>query len=161
MLAIQRPMALFSPSPAFSGRSNHSRNPSAPVVVRPTHTPGLLSLSKPAQQPANRQQQTQPYARAPRSATKGKQQRSSQPAPVQSRPVEDLKKSSEAKPRTDSSSPKAPKSVTAVPPSEKSIRGRQASKPAAKDKADRRYTAAPTSVPLLSQTSTKKLHVYF
>ncbi|KAF7797337.1 hypothetical protein EIP86_008532 [Pleurotus ostreatoroseus] len=145
MLAVQRPAALF-PAPAFSARPSHSRNPSAPVVVRPTHTPGLLSLSKPAQQHPPRSQQAQQYARAPRSSTRAKAQRAvQQAAPAQSRPTEDSKKASELKARTDDSSPKAPKSATAVPPSEKSLRGRQPSKPAAKDKADRRSPSPVTS----------------
>ncbi|PSR99316.1 hypothetical protein PHLCEN_2v4175 [Hermanssonia centrifuga] len=139
MIALQKPAAFFSQPQAYFHRPSHSRNPSAPVVIRPTHTPGLLSLSKPAQQPSPRPQQVQQYARAPRSAPKGKQQRSPQPASAQPQPVEDSKKPSPYMVQADLALEKAAKSVTAVPASDRSARGRQSTKPAAKDKADRRY----------------------
>ncbi|KAL6306313.1 hypothetical protein BKA93DRAFT_152027 [Sparassis latifolia] len=116
MLAVQRPPSHFFSS--VVSRPNHCRHPSAPVVVRPTHTPGLLSLSKPPPRP---QQSQQP-----------RQQRSS--------PKEDAKKAVSA-PKTDTPSEK-PKPVTATTSTpDKSARGRQS----AKDKAHQRNTSLSTS----------------
>ncbi|KAI0073785.1 hypothetical protein K474DRAFT_1710430 [Panus rudis PR-1116 ss-1] len=130
MIAIQKPVnALFA---APQHRSSHCRHPSAPVVVRPTHTPGLLSLSKPAQPTVQRSTQTQHNARAPKAAPKSKNSKSTQqPAPA-SHSVE--KPTAAAKPRFDSD-----KAKTAS--ADKSARGRQSSKPASKDKADRRSSS--------------------
>jgi len=43
MMLVQKPQSIFPISPA----QTHRRVPSAPVVVQPTRTPGLLTLSKP------------------------------------------------------------------------------------------------------------------
>ncbi|KAI0676295.1 hypothetical protein C8Q78DRAFT_961811 [Trametes maxima] len=84
MIAIQKPPTMFA-SPAL--RPTHCRHPSAPVVVRPSHTPGVLNIAKPAHVvPRVQLSQTQP--RAPRSSPKGKPQRSPQPAPAQVAAVE-------------------------------------------------------------------------
>lgn len=136
MLAVQKPVALFS-SPSAHYRPSHGRHPSAPVVIRSTQTPGLLSLSKPAQPSPQRQQQAQPHARAPRSTPKGKQNRSPQPAPAQAQPAEDVKKPIPSKPRSASPSDKTSKPLKAQS-SDKPPRGRQSAKPPSKEKADRR-----------------------
>lgn len=137
MLAVQKPVALFSSPQAHLHRPSHSRHPSAPVVIRPTQTPGLLSLSKPAQ-PQQRQQQPQQHARAPRSSPKGKQQRSPQPAPAQAQAVEDGKKAKASRARAVSPSDKSSKPANA-PSAEKSPRGRQSAKSSSpKEKADKR-----------------------
>ena len=112
MIAVQKPPAMFSP-PAF--RPAHARHPSAPVVVRPSHTPGMLNIAKPVQS-APRPQHSQAQARAPRASPKSKpQQRSPQPAQAQAVPVERTKAltSSPAKAEQPSTSP------------EKSTRGRR------------------------------------
>ncbi|KIP06803.1 hypothetical protein PHLGIDRAFT_128059 [Phlebiopsis gigantea 11061_1 CR5-6] len=135
MLAVQKPVALFS-SPSAHYRPSHSRHPSAPVLIRPTQTPGLLSLSKPVQPSPQRQQQAQQYGRAPRSSPKGKQNRSPQPAPAQALPVEDPKKPKASKLQPASPSDKSSK-PSAVQTPEKPPRGRQSAKQAFKAKADR------------------------
>ncbi|TBU34363.1 hypothetical protein BD311DRAFT_747614 [Dichomitus squalens] len=77
---------MFS-SPIF--RPTHARHPSAPVVVRPSHTPGVLNISKPPSQSAPRPQLAQAQPRAPRASPKSKpQQRSLQPTQTQAAPVE-------------------------------------------------------------------------
>ena len=88
MIAVQKPPSLF-PSPAF--RPMHARHPSAPVVVRPSHTPGVLNIAKPAQ-PTPRPQHAQAQPRAPRASPKSKpQQRSPQPSHAQAATVEKTK----------------------------------------------------------------------
>ncbi|KAH9478466.1 hypothetical protein JR316_0008921 [Psilocybe cubensis] len=52
MMLVHKPQNIVLPSPASF---THRRHPSAPVVVQPTRTPGLLSLSKPAKQSPHRQ----------------------------------------------------------------------------------------------------------
>lgn len=138
MIAIQKPPAFFAPSPAHMHRPNHSRYPSAPVVIRPSHTPGLLVLAKPAQEQPPKQQQAQQYQRAPRQSTRGKNQRSPQPASAQPSPVEDDKKPSPIKQRVATFTDKAAKSATTVASPEKSARGRQSSKQGSKDTTDSR-----------------------
>ncbi|KAJ7598790.1 hypothetical protein C8J56DRAFT_769379 [Mycena floridula] len=58
MILIHKQQPHFQPNSTFS----HRRLPSAPpsVVVQPTRTPGLLSLSKPAQRPQLQQQRARP-----------------------------------------------------------------------------------------------------
>ncbi|KAI0090439.1 hypothetical protein BDY19DRAFT_940195 [Irpex rosettiformis] len=138
MLAVQKPPVFFPSTPAHMHRQVHARHPSAPVVIRSTHTPGLLTISKPVQLPAKQQQHTQQHTRAPKQPSKGKTQRSPQPAPAQAQPVEDDNKSPQPKHRPAAVSDKVAKSGTSAPSSEKSPRGRQPNKPAAKDKATRR-----------------------
>ena len=87
MIAVQKPPSLFA-SPAF--RPMHARHPSAPVVVRPSHTPGVLNLSKPAH-PSPRPQHVQAQPRAPRASPKSKPQRSPQPSHAQAAAVEKTK----------------------------------------------------------------------
>ncbi|KAI0701049.1 hypothetical protein BC835DRAFT_295078 [Cytidiella melzeri] len=136
MLAVQKPPTFFPSTPAYMHRPTHARHPSAPVLIRPTHTPGLLSISKPVQQPA-KQQHPQHHSRAPKQSAKGKNQRSHQSAPAHTPSVEDDKKSPQPKPRFPPLTDKAAKSGTSAPSSEKPPRGRQPGKSAAKDKADR------------------------
>ncbi|KAK7681477.1 hypothetical protein QCA50_015569 [Cerrena zonata] len=115
MIAVQSPInALHRPS--------HGRHPSAPVVVRPTHTPGLLSLSKPAYPAPSRPQQPQSYPRAQRTSPP---KRNNRPA-VQQAQQQSAEKS-------------APKAQTTASP-DRPPRGRQ-NKPAAVDKADKRSTS--------------------
>ncbi|GJE85276.1 hypothetical protein PsYK624_013550 [Phanerochaete sordida] len=130
MLAVQKPVTLFSSPQGHFPRPSHSRLPSAPVVIRSTQTPGLLSLSKPAQQHQSRPQ-SQSGARAARSP-KGKQQRPPQPAPAQAQSVEEGKKAKASKPRTAGSDDDSSKPAVASP--EKSPRGRRSAKAASKDK---------------------------
>lgn len=145
MLAVQKPPVFFPSAPAHMHRPTHARHPSAPVVIRSTHTPGLLTISKPIQQPARPQQHAQQHTRAPKQPSKGKSQRSPQPAPAQAHPVEDDKKSPQPKQRSAAVSDKVVKSGTSAPSSEKSPRGRQPGKPASKDKATRRSVSVPAS----------------
>ncbi|KAI0355893.1 hypothetical protein OH77DRAFT_1401777 [Trametes cingulata] len=114
MIAVQKPPTMFV-SPAL--RPTHSRHPSAPVVVRPSHTPGVLNIAKPAQ-PSPRAQHAQAQPRAPRSPPKAKQQRSPQPAPAQAASVE--------KPKTSTTSPSKAEQPSAA--GDKSTRGRKQSK---------------------------------
>ena len=115
MIAVQKPPALFA-SPAF--RPMHSRHPSAPVVVRPSHTPGVLNLSKPAQ-PSPRPQHVQPQPRAPRASPKNKpQQRSPQPSHAQAAAPEKTKSPASSPAKADQ-----PPSTT-----DKSPRGRKQNK---------------------------------
>ncbi|CAL1699155.1 unnamed protein product [Somion occarium] len=130
MIAIQKPVnALFSTPQAY--RPTHGRHPSAPVVVRPTHTPGLLSLSKPANVASSRPQLAQAQPRAHKSSTPKKANRPPQ-APQATLSVQESKKSS---------APKSDKTqITSASP-ERSARGRQ-NKPAPIDnKADKRSTS--------------------
>ncbi|TFK86206.1 hypothetical protein K466DRAFT_493282 [Polyporus arcularius HHB13444] len=131
MIAVQKPPSMFSP-PAF--RTAHARHPSGPVVVRPSHTPGVLNLAKPVQS-APRPQPTHVQPRAPRASPKGKpQQRTPQPAPAQAAVVEKTKapSSAPAKAEQPSTSP------------EKSPRGRKQHKQS-KD-AGRRTSVSPSDV---------------
>ena len=115
MIAVQKPPSLFS-SPAF--RPIHARHPSAPVVVRPSHTPGVLNLSKPAQ-PSPRPQHVQPQPRAPRASPKNKpQQRSPQPSHAQAAAPEKTKSPASSPAKADQ-----PPSTT-----DKSPRGRKQNK---------------------------------
>lgn len=89
MIAVQKPPSFFSP-PAF--RPMHVRHPSAPVVVRPSLTPGVLNIAKPVHTVPRAQQPSQAQPRAPRAFTKCKpQQRSPQPAHAQAVSVEKTK----------------------------------------------------------------------
>ncbi|PPQ66523.1 hypothetical protein CVT26_009496 [Gymnopilus dilepis] len=68
MMLVQKPqpVSLSSPAPY-----THRRHPSAPVVVRPTPTPGLLSVTKPAARPSpQRQAPSSQHRREPRSHSK-------------------------------------------------------------------------------------------
>ncbi|KDQ58387.1 hypothetical protein JAAARDRAFT_57326 [Jaapia argillacea MUCL 33604] len=96
LLVQQRPQFL---SMATSANLSHRRNPSAPpaVLVQPTKTPGLLTLSKPPRSnpPRQHQQQRQqtPQQRLPRGkGPSGNNQRSPQPARAQAQPVDEEKK---------------------------------------------------------------------
>ncbi|RPD61522.1 hypothetical protein L226DRAFT_575631 [Lentinus tigrinus ALCF2SS1-7] len=124
-------MNMFS-SPAF--RPAHARHPSAPVVVRPSHTPGVFNIAKPVQS-APRPQHTQAQARAPRVSPKSKpQQRSPQLAQAQAASVERTK--------APTSSPSKVEQSTTSP--EKSTRGRKQHKQS-KD-AGRRTSVSPSDV---------------
>ena len=102
MIAIQKPPSMFS-SPVF--RPIHTRHPSAPVVVRPSHTPGVLNVSKPAQQLAPRPQPIHAQPRAPRVSPKSKpQQRSPQLSHAQAAPVEKAKALATSPAKADQSS---------------------------------------------------------
>ncbi|OSX61189.1 hypothetical protein POSPLADRAFT_1058119 [Postia placenta MAD-698-R-SB12] len=136
MLAIQKPPPQMFAAPLF--RPTHARAPSAPVVVRPTHTPGLLSLSKPLQsvprshvvqqsQPRQQQQQRTPPRGKP-------QQRSPQPTHALAQSSEDAKKPASLVPKVNSATSdkaleKAGEHSSGVL-ADKPLRGRQASKAA-------------------------------
>ncbi|KAF7986354.1 hypothetical protein HWV62_35358 [Athelia sp. TMB] len=79
-MLVQRPPSFPS---SVTHNVHHRRNPSAPVVVQPTRTPGLLSLSlaKPTQ-PRQPQQQQRPN-RSPRSKPAAPHNRSPKPAPAE------------------------------------------------------------------------------
>jgi len=128
-------------------RPSHSRNPSAPVVVRPTHTPGLLSLSKPAQ-PVVRPQTAHQQQRQPRSSPRGKlQQKSPQLTQAQAQPSEEAKKTSSPMSKSDNAvSEKTNIQLNAVASPDKPPRGRQAGK-LAKEKAQRRSASSSSRVP--------------
>ncbi|OBZ67843.1 hypothetical protein A0H81_12327 [Grifola frondosa] len=139
MIAVQKPpLPLFS-APTF--RQSHSRHPSAPVVVRPTHTPGVLSLSKPL--PQRLQQPPQPQ-RSPRVPKSKPQQRSPRPVPAQAASVE--KPAPVNTQKVVGASPEEAKLQPAlvIPNPDRSTRGRQQSK-LAKDKADRRSISVSSS----------------
>lgn len=106
MIAVQKPPTMFTP-PAL--RPTHSRHPSAPVVVRPSHTPGVLNIAKPAQS-CPRPQQLQAQPRAPRASPK-KQQRSPQPIHAQAASVEASKAPTTSPAKADQSSPAGDKST--------------------------------------------------
>ncbi|OJT07577.1 hypothetical protein TRAPUB_1600 [Trametes pubescens] len=97
---------MFTP-PAL--RPTHSRHPSAPVVVRPSHTPGVFNIAKPAQS-CPRPQQLQAQPRAPRASPK-KQQRSPQPIHAQAASVEASKAPTTSPAKADQSSPAGDKST--------------------------------------------------
>ncbi|KIM47077.1 hypothetical protein M413DRAFT_269070 [Hebeloma cylindrosporum] len=65
MMLVQKPQSIFPISPAHT----HRRAPSAPVVVQPTRTPGLLTLSKPPRSSAKAHLPSQ-QRHAAKSATK-------------------------------------------------------------------------------------------
>ncbi|CCM03304.1 uncharacterized protein FIBRA_05432 [Fibroporia radiculosa] len=152
MIAVQKPPPQFFAAPLL--RPSHSRHPSAPVVVRPTHTPGLLSLSKPSQ--PNARPQTANHQRQHRSSPRGKpQQKSPQPtqAIAQVQPVEDAKKSTPLVPRNENITSEKPKIQPTAPAptvSDKSVRGRQTNKPS-KDKAQRRSASSTSRAPARRQ----------
>ncbi|KAK7047425.1 hypothetical protein VNI00_006656 [Paramarasmius palmivorus] len=75
MILVQKP-----PSFATAPYHVHRRNPSAPpVVVQPTRTPGLLSLSKPIQQHQQQpRQRTSPRSKQPAAKTSPRQQQQQQ-----------------------------------------------------------------------------------
>ena len=123
MILTQKPVTHFHPAMG----SAHRRHPSAPTMVQvhPTHTPGLLSLSKPLNTTTGRPAQRQPRTPKPRHAHAA--QRSS-PAPEHAQAVAVL--------------PAAPadkeKQAPAAPSPEKPTRGRHQTK-ANKDKTSRRF----------------------
>ncbi|EGO03924.1 hypothetical protein SERLA73DRAFT_84131 [Serpula lacrymans var. lacrymans S7.3] len=85
MMLVQKP-----PQLPFSPPSAHRRHPSAPpaVVVQPTRTPGILSLSKPLRPTPPRQlhqQQPQKQVRSPKPKPATPQHRS--PRPAQAEPT--------------------------------------------------------------------------
>ncbi|KAI8972811.1 hypothetical protein BD414DRAFT_499440 [Trametes punicea] len=115
MIAVQKPPSMFS-SPTL--RPTHSRHPSAPVVVRPSHTPGVLNVTKPAH-PSPRPQHTQAQPRASRASPKAKQlQRSPQPTHAQAATGD--------KPKASATSPV--KADQPPPAGDKPNRGRKHSK---------------------------------
>ncbi|KAJ3498107.1 hypothetical protein NLJ89_g10263 [Agrocybe chaxingu] len=69
MLLVHKPHSALLPSPV---PFTHRRHPSAPVVVQPTRTPGLLTLSKPVrpspsrQLPSQQRQNARPIPKAPK-----------------------------------------------------------------------------------------------
>ena len=116
MIAVQKPPSMFS-SPVF--RPIHARHPSAPVVVRPSHTPGVLNIAKPLQQVAPRPQPILAQPRAPRASPKSKpQQRSPQPSHALAAPVENVKA-----PTTSPAKVDQPSTTT-----DKPVRGRKQNK---------------------------------
>ncbi|KAH9932898.1 uncharacterized protein B0H18DRAFT_1083138 [Fomitopsis serialis] len=143
MLAVHKPLPAHFAPPLF--RPTHSRHPTAPVVIKPTHTPGLLSLSKPTQ-PAARPQSTHQRDRQARSSPRGKKTPPAQQAPVHTSAVEDSKPlGSPAK--ADGAAPdKAKVQSGPAAAADKSTRGRQPSKPA-KDKAQRRSVSSCSRLP--------------
>ncbi|KAH8102983.1 hypothetical protein BXZ70DRAFT_764705 [Cristinia sonorae] len=132
MIAIQKPVNPLSTMP-YHHRPSHARHPSAPVVVRPTHVPGLLSLSKPVNPPQPRQQ---PQPRPPRTSPKGKAQRTNQKQEAD-QPKQPAPKRSEAD--------KLPTTTTAPAATpDKSARGRQPKQASNDQSAGRRSTSLST-----------------
>ncbi|KAI0631289.1 hypothetical protein C8Q77DRAFT_199577 [Trametes polyzona] len=107
MIAVQKPPTMFTP-PAL--RPTHSRHPSAPVVVRPSHTPGVLNIAKPTQS-CPRPQHVQAQPRASRASPKARPQRSPQPTHAQAAAVEASKASTIPPSKVDQSSPAGDKST--------------------------------------------------
>lgn len=141
MIAVQKPPSMFS-SPAL--RPTHSRHPSAPVVVRPSHTPGVLNISK-AAQPFPRPQHVQAQPRASRASPKAKvQQRSPQPSPAQTASVEKPKPSTTSPAKADQPSPVG----------DKSSRGRKQSK---QPKDARRRSVSGSNLPFSAHRLTVEL----
>ncbi|KAI0064275.1 hypothetical protein BV25DRAFT_1837053 [Artomyces pyxidatus] len=139
MIMVQKPIHLQLSSP-----TSHRRHPSAPpaVLIQSTRTPGLLSLSKPAQSTPPRPQQHQQQQRIPRPAQKGKSasavnHRSPQPAHAQAQPVDDAKKPAG---RKDDVVAQSAASASPSPAPEKAPRGRQNLKPT-KEKSTTRSTS--------------------
>ncbi|KAI0322936.1 hypothetical protein OF83DRAFT_275009 [Amylostereum chailletii] len=136
MIMVQKPVHLLS-SPVV----RHRRLPSAPpaVLIQPTRTPGLLSLSKPAQPLAPRSQQRQQQQRTPRpqkSRGANPNPRSPQPSKPQSQPAEpsDEASSKVTTAVATSDAPLAPKAKAQTSaPTDNSPRGRQNGK-ASKDR---------------------------
>lgn len=111
-MLVQRPPSFPS---SVAHNVHHRRNPSAPVVVQPTRTPGLLSLSlaKPTQ-PRQPQQQQRPN-RSPRSKPAAPHNRSPKPAPAEAQSSDKTQQQPPAAPTPDkhvrvpSNAPKAGK----------------------------------------------------
>lgn len=126
MMLVQKPPNLPT---TMHNHHYHRRFPSAPVVVHPTRTPGLLSLSLPPKPASTRQQQhqSQQRHRSPKSKPAGPHNRSPQPTPAEPQQNEaETSKKAQQQP-TPASSP------------DKHVRGRQQQKPVAvKDKIARR-----------------------
>jgi hypothetical protein len=123
-------MMLVQKAPNFptslpSTHNHHRRHPSAPVVVHPTRTPGLLSLSMAKPTPSRHLQQQQRSNRTPKTKPAG---RSPKPTHAEAQQVNEAGTPGKAQQPTSGSSP------------DKHVRGRQQahSKPAAKDKISRR-----------------------
>ncbi|KAH9836189.1 uncharacterized protein C8Q71DRAFT_70690 [Rhodofomes roseus] len=142
MLAVHKPPPAHFAPPLF--RPTHSRHSTAPVVIKPTHTPGLLSLSKPTQ-PALRPQSVQ-RERQVRSSPRGKKSTPAQQAPALAPAVEDSKPSSTPAKADGAAADKAKVQSGPAPAADKSTRGRQPSKPA-KDKAQRRSASSCSRIP--------------
>ncbi|KAI9441248.1 hypothetical protein H4582DRAFT_1360595 [Lactarius indigo] len=134
MMMVQKPVHLLSTP------THHRRHPSAPptVLVQPTRIPGLLSLSKPPSvtPPRSNQHQTH-HNRHPRSTHSNKPKpastaRQSLPPPTA---VQPLFSDDSSNPPLVAHLPAKPQAfpVTPSPSQEKSLRGRQSSKPS-KDK---------------------------
>ncbi|KAH9941863.1 uncharacterized protein BXZ73DRAFT_75035 [Epithele typhae] len=154
MIAVQKPPSMFS-SPAF--RPAHARLTSVPVVVRPSHVPGVLNLSKPVQF-SPRPQHAQPQSRAPRVSPKNKpQQRSpqlsrAQPAPVEkSQPAPlSLAKVEQPTPTSDSS-PRGRKQHK-----NRKDSGRRGASVSPSDVAARRHAHQPSPTPVRTPSPSQK-----
>ena len=133
MIMVQKPIHLLS-----SPSTYHRRHPSAPpaVLVQPTRTPGLLSLSKPPSVTPPRSQQQQQihhnhHNRQPRSThsktkpTGTARQSPPSPTAAQPQPSEDLNKLAPST-RPTTKSQVVPGILSPTP--EKPPRGRQSSK---------------------------------
>lgn len=147
MILVQKqPQALL---PTMSNIAHsHRRHPSAPpaVIVQPTKTPGLLSLSKPARPstPRSHVQPSRQQRAAPRAkATLSQAQRS--PAQAKHQPKDaDKKPAGLVKPASDAvAAPNAQFKAAALQTPDKNSRGRSHAKPP-KDKGSRRSASQST-----------------
>ncbi|KZT69173.1 hypothetical protein DAEQUDRAFT_765712 [Daedalea quercina L-15889] len=144
MLAVHKPPPAHFAPPLF--RPTHSRHPTAPVVIKPTLTPGLLSLSKPTPPQALRPQPGNQRERQVRSSPRGKKSSPAQQAPARAQAVEDSKPLGSPAKADGAPADKAKVQSGPIAAVDKSTRGRQPSK-FAKDKAQRRSVSSCSRLP--------------
>ncbi|OSD05195.1 hypothetical protein PYCCODRAFT_1296900 [Trametes coccinea BRFM310] len=153
MIAVQKPPSMFS-SPML--RPTHSRNPSAPVVVRPSHTPGVLNIAK-AANPSPRPQHVQAQPRSSRASPKAKQQqRSPQPQPAQPASVEKPKASTTSPAKADQPSPAVDKAARGRKQNKQPKDRRRADSVSPSDAAARRHNHQPSPPPARIPTPPSK-----
>ncbi|KAL7277188.1 hypothetical protein ACG7TL_009036 [Trametes sanguinea] len=153
MIAVQKPPSMFS-SPML--RPTHSRNPSAPVVVRPSHTPGVLNIAK-AANPSPRPQHVQAQPRSSRASPKAKQQqRSPQPQPAQPASVEKPKASTTSPAKADQPSPAGDKAARGRKQNKQPKDRRRADSVSPSDAAARRHNHQPSPPPTRIPTPPSK-----
>ncbi|KZP28606.1 hypothetical protein FIBSPDRAFT_908574 [Athelia psychrophila] len=135
MMLVQKPPSF--PSTFSTHNIHHKRNPSAPVVVLPTRTPGLLSLSL-AKPTPTRQPQQQRVNRSPRSKPAVAHNRSPKPAAAE---AQQLSSEAEAQRKTQQQQP------TPAPTPDRHVRAQSVASKAPKDKMNRQVAI---STPLSS-----------
>ncbi|CDO76468.1 hypothetical protein BN946_scf184600.g17 [Trametes cinnabarina] len=156
MIAVQKPPSMFS-SPAL--RPTHSRYPSAPVAVRPSHTPGVLNIAK-AVNPSPRAQHVQAQPRSSRASPKAKQQqRSPQPHPAQPASVEKPKLATTSPAKVDQPSSAGDKPIRGRKQNKQPKDRRRPSSVSPSDAAARRQNHQPSPPPSRIPTPPSKASV--